>query len=152
MLANNLCRLKTRSRRRSRLRLRRSRSLVWSTSSVCLRLLKLSRMICAVVGVTVMLRGCIPKAGLFHRTDCEAAGLRYLSLSLGCDGCRQVIERLVPFVYTSPLKYMIAKSISSSRFMTSLHASFAVASDTRSSFRSDIRVLRCSRCGRHRRR
>ena len=99
-------------------------------------------MICAVVGAIVMRRGCIPKAGLFHRTDCEVAVLRHLSLSLGCDGCWQVIERLISFVYTSPLKYVIATSIISSSFMTSVQAAFAVASLTRASFQSD------SRCGR----
>jgi len=74
-------------------------------------------MICAAVGVTVMRRGCIPKAGLFHRTDCEVAVLRYLVLSLGCDGCRQVIERVIPFVYTSPLKYITVTSISSPKLL-----------------------------------
>jgi len=72
-------------------------------------------MICAVVGVTVMRRGCIPEADLFHWTNCEVAVLRCLLLSLGCDGCRQVIERLIPFPYTSPLKSIIATSIISSR-------------------------------------
>ena len=137
MSANNFCRSKIRSRRRSRLRLRRSRSLVWSMSSVCLRSRRLSRMICAVVGVIVMRRGCIPKAVSFTGRT-EVAFLRYLSLSLGCDGCRQVIERVDPFVYTSPLKYTIATSFSSSRFMTSVQASFQSDSTPR--------------CGRRRRR
>ena len=94
-------------------------------------------MICAVVGATVTRRGCIPEAALFHRTDCEVAVLRCLSLSLGCDGCRHFVERVIPFVYTSPLKYIIATSFSSSRLLLIRMAPSKVTVDVEGAYVAD---------------